>query len=97
MDVLSLQQGLVFAQFERDMLVARTKAGRRAQLDRGYWPWSVAPYGWKREHDGIGYRLVEDDNEQKALALMRRCYQRGASAPQITAALERSWVPQPSR
>jgi hypothetical protein len=87
MDVLSLQQGVVFAQFERDMLVARTKAGRRAQLDRGYWPWSVAPYGWAREYDGIGHRLVEDDDEQKALALMRRCYQRGASAPQITAAL----------
>ena len=87
MDVLCLQQGVVFAQFERDLLVCRTKAGRRAQLDRGYWPWSVAPYGWKREYDGIGHRLVEDDDEQKALALMRRCYQRGASAPQITAAL----------
>jgi site-specific DNA recombinase len=87
MDVLNLQQGVVLAQFERDMLVARTKAGRRALLDRGYWPWSVAPHGWKREYDGIGYRLVEDDYEQKALALMRRCYQRGASVPQITAAL----------
>jgi site-specific DNA recombinase len=87
MDLLSLHQGIVLAQFERDMLVSRTKAGRRALLDRGYWPWSVTPYGWKREHDGIGYRLVEDDYEQKALALMRRCYQRGASAPQITAAL----------
>jgi len=87
MDVLSLQQGVVLAQFERDLLVARTKAGRRAQLDRGYWPWSLAPCGWKRVHDGIGWKLVEDDYEQKALALMRRCYQRGASAPQITAAL----------
>jgi DNA invertase Pin-like site-specific DNA recombinase len=87
MDVLSLQQGVVLAQFERDMLVSRTKAGRRELLDRGYWPWSVAPYGWKREYDGIGYRLVEDDYERKALALMRRCYHRGASAPQITAAL----------
>jgi DNA invertase Pin-like site-specific DNA recombinase len=82
-----LQQGIVFAQLERDMLVARTKAGRRALLERGYWAWSVAAYGWKRQHDGFGYKLVEDDNEQKALALMRRCHQRGASAPQITAAL----------
>jgi putative DNA-invertase from lambdoid prophage Rac len=87
MDVLSLQQGVVLAQFERDMLVARTKAGRRALLDRGYWPWSVAPYGWKREHDGIAYRLAEDDYEQKALALMRRCHRRGASVPKITDAL----------
>jgi hypothetical protein len=68
-------------------LVARTKAGRRALLERGYWPWSAAPYGWKREHDGFNYKLVEDDNEQKALALMRRCHQRGALAPPITTAL----------
>ena len=50
----NLQQGIVLAQLERDMLVARTEAGRRAQLERGYWPWGVAPYGWKREHDGRG-------------------------------------------
>src|SRR5262249_31525000 len=35
MDVLSLQQGFVFAQFERDLLVARTEAGRRALVQRG--------------------------------------------------------------
>jgi DNA invertase Pin-like site-specific DNA recombinase len=87
MDVLSLQQGVVFAQFERDMLVARTTAGRRALIQRGYWPWAVAPYGYKRVHDGLGRKLVEDDNEQRVLDLMRRCHQRGASAPQITAAL----------
>ena len=83
----NLQQGIVLAQLERDMLVARTTAARRALLQRGYWPWAVAPYGYARKHDGIGWKLVEDDYEQKALALMRRCYQRGASAPQITAAL----------
>jgi hypothetical protein len=88
MDVLSLQQGFVFAQFERDLLVARTEAGRRALVQRGYWPWAVAPYGYKRERDGFGVKLVADENEQKVLALMRRCQQRGASAPQITAALD---------
>jgi hypothetical protein len=31
--------------------------------------------------------LVPDENEQKVLALMRRGHQRGASAPQMTAAL----------
>jgi DNA invertase Pin-like site-specific DNA recombinase len=85
-----LQQGIVLAQLERDMLVARTEAGRRAQLQRGYWPWSVAPYGWKREHDGFGRKLVEDKNEQKILAVMRRCYQRGASIPEITNVLNRA-------
>ena len=86
-DEFNLQQGIVLAQLERDLIVSRTNAGRRALLQRGYWPWAAAPYGWKRVHDGIGWKLVEDDYEQKALALMRRCYQRGASAPKITAAL----------
>jgi DNA invertase Pin-like site-specific DNA recombinase len=80
----NLQQGIVLAQLERDMLVARTEAGRRAQLQRGYWPWNVAPYGWKKEHDGIGHKLVEDENEQKILAVMQRCHRRGASVPKIT-------------
>ena len=83
----NLLQGIVLAQFERDLLVARTEAGRRALVQRGYWPWAVAPYGYKREHDGFAWKLVLDDNVQKVLALMRRCHQRGASAPQVTAAL----------
>jgi DNA invertase Pin-like site-specific DNA recombinase len=86
-DEFNLQQGIVLAQLERDLIVSRTNAGRRALLQRGYWPWAAAPYGWKRVHDGIGWKVVEDDYEQKVLALMRRCCQRGASAPRITAAL----------
>ena len=83
----NLQQGIVLAQFERDLLVARTQAGKRALIQRGYWPFGAAPYGWRREHDGIGFKLVSDDNEQQVLALMLRCHKRGASAPQITKAL----------
>ena len=86
----NLQQGIVLAQLERDTLVARTEAGRRAQLQRGYWPWGVAPYGWKREHDGRGYRLVVDDNEQTVLAIMGRCYRRDASVPKITDVLNKA-------
>ena len=86
-DQFSLQQGIVLAQLERDLIVARTEAGKRALIQDGYWPYGVASYGWRREHDGIGYKLVPDDTEQQVLALMRRCHKRGASIPQITAAL----------
>jgi DNA invertase Pin-like site-specific DNA recombinase len=72
---------------ERDLIVSRTEGGKRAKVLRGLWPYGVASYRYKRQHNGFGWELVEDDYEQKALALMRRCYQRGASAPQITAAL----------
>jgi DNA invertase Pin-like site-specific DNA recombinase len=86
-DEFNLQQGIIVAQLERGMIVSRTEAGRRNLLERGYWPYGTAPYGYRREHDGFGYKLVPDDNEQKVLALMRRGHRRGASAPQITAAL----------
>jgi DNA invertase Pin-like site-specific DNA recombinase len=86
-DEFNLQQGIVLAQLERDLLVSRTEAGRRALVQRGYWPWAISPYGWRREHDGIGVKLVPDENEQKVLALIFRCHQRGASVPRITAAL----------
>jgi site-specific DNA recombinase len=90
LSVFNLHQGIVLAQLERDMLVARTKAGRRALLERGYWPWGVAPYGWKREHDGHGYKLVPDEYEQKVLAIMRRCHQRGLFASNITEVLNKA-------
>ena len=77
-DEFNLLQGTVLAQFERDLLVARTEAGRGALVQRGYWPWAVAPYGYQREHDGFAWKLVVDDNEQKVLALIRRYHQRGA-------------------
>jgi putative DNA-invertase from lambdoid prophage Rac len=83
----SLSQGIIAAQLDRDVLVSRTQGGKRAQILRGYWPYGVAPYGWRREHDGIAFKLVIDDDEQKALALMQRAHRRGASVPQITAAL----------
>jgi putative DNA-invertase from lambdoid prophage Rac len=83
----NLQQGIITAQLERGLVVERTQAGKRALILRGYWPYSVAPYGFRREHDGIGWKLVPDENEQKVLALIRRCHHRGASVPQITAAL----------
>ncbi|MGA8756868.1 MAG: recombinase family protein, partial [Stellaceae bacterium] len=83
----NLQQGIVTAQLERGLVVDRTQAGKRALIMRGYWPYSVAPYGFRREHDGVGWKLVPDEAEQAVLALIRRCHQRGASVPQITAAL----------
>ena len=86
-DQFNLQQGIVLAQFERDLLVARTQGGKRALIQRGYWPFGAAPYGWRREHDGIGFKLVSDGPEQQVLALMLRCHKRRASAPQITKAL----------
>jgi DNA invertase Pin-like site-specific DNA recombinase len=86
-DEFNLQQGIIVAQLERGMIVSRTEAGRRNLLEQGYWPYGTAPYGYSREHDGFGYKLVPDKDEQNVLALMRRVHQRGASAPQITAAL----------
>ena len=86
-DQFNLAQGVVLAQLERDLIVARTTAGKRALIQDGYWPYGTAPYGWRREHDGIGFKLVPGDNEQQALDLMQRCHDRGASAPQITKAL----------
>jgi DNA invertase Pin-like site-specific DNA recombinase len=83
----NLQQGIITAQLERGLVVDRTQAGKRALIQRGYWPYATSPYGWRREHDGVGFKLVPDDDEQKVLGLMRRCHRRNASVPQITAAL----------
>ena len=83
----NLQQGIITAQLDRDLIVNRTQAGKHGLIRRGYWPYSVAPYGFRREHDGIGWKLLPVEIEQKVLALMRRWHQRGASVPEITAAL----------
>jgi putative DNA-invertase from lambdoid prophage Rac len=83
----NLQQGIIASQLERDLIVDRTQAGKHALIQRGYWPYSVAPYGFRREHDGIGWKLLPVEIEQKVLDLMRRWHQRRASVPEITAAL----------
>ena len=50
----NLQQGVIAAQLERDMLISRTEAGRRALILRGYWPWSVAPMAGGGNTTGLG-------------------------------------------
>jgi DNA invertase Pin-like site-specific DNA recombinase len=74
----NLSQGIIAAQLERDLIVDRTQAGKRALILRGYWPHSVSPYGYRREHDGIGCKLLPDENEERVLDLIRRCHQRDA-------------------
>jgi DNA invertase Pin-like site-specific DNA recombinase len=86
----NLHQGIVAAQLERDMVVSRTEAGRRAKIRLGYYPYGNPPYGYKKVHDGIGFRLVPDEYRQRVLAFMRRSHERGASCPQISAALNQA-------
>lgn len=64
----------VFAEHERDMIAARTKAALRAKKARGEHLGGV-PFGWRL----VEGELVEDLEEQKALALLRRRRAEGAS------------------
>jgi DNA invertase Pin-like site-specific DNA recombinase len=77
----------VFSQLERAMITARLRAGRRLKADRGgFAGFGSPPFGFRAEAG----ELVPDDDEQKALTLIRKLHRRGRSLRQIAQALEES-------
>jgi DNA invertase Pin-like site-specific DNA recombinase len=75
----------VFSQLERAMITARLRAGRRLKADRGgFAGFGSPPFGLRAENG----QLVPDEEEQKALSLIRRLHGRGRSLRQIADALE---------
>jgi DNA invertase Pin-like site-specific DNA recombinase len=75
----------VFSQLERAMITARLRAGRRLKADRGgFAGFGSPPFGFRAETG----QLLPDEDEQKALALVRRLHGKGRSLRQIAEALE---------
>ena len=90
-----------FAEYERALIRARTKAALAAKKARRERTGSV-PYGYRLAADGK--HLVEDPAEQEALALIRSYREQGLSLRAIGARLQargvlprngRAWQPQP--
>ena len=73
-----------FAAYERALIRSRTKAALAVKKARGERVGGV-PYGWRV---GAGNVLVEDEAEQRAVALARRLRAEGASLRAVGAGLE---------
>jgi len=71
-------------EYERAMITLRLRAGRRRKHDTGGYAYGSPPYGY-RSHGGT---LIEDENEQAALARMRELRQTGASYRRIADTLQ---------
>jgi DNA invertase Pin-like site-specific DNA recombinase len=89
---LRLQQGIMFAQLERDLMMARTEGARRALVARGYWPYGKggAPFRWRADNESVGsklLKLVPDEYELEVAALLQRCHRRGDKAEKIARTL----------
>lgn len=78
-----------FAEFERLIGKARTKAALRAKRARGERAGNV-PWGFRATPDG---KLIEDAREREVLDLIRRLRARGQSYAKIAASLRRRGVP----
>jgi len=74
-----------FAQYERAVIAARTKAALAVKSSRGERVGSI-PYGKRLAADGV--RLVNDPAEQKAVRLARKLRDKGLSLRAIGAELE---------
>ena len=74
-----------FAEYERALIRARTKAALQARRARGYRAGEV-PFGYRAAPDG---RLIPDPAEQEALALIRALRRDGLSLRGIAAELNR--------
>lgn len=84
-DILMRRMVDAFAEYERLIIAARTKAALQAKKSRGERVGSL-PYGYKL--DGDGKTLVEDEQEQQAIKLINELHARGLSLRNIASRLE---------
>jgi site-specific DNA recombinase len=60
-----------FAEFERDLIVERTNAGKRKVVADGFWPGAMAPFGWRRDRSHASHtRLVIDEDQAEVYRLI---------------------------
>jgi DNA invertase Pin-like site-specific DNA recombinase len=78
--------GDVFAELERSLIRARTKAALQAKRRNGERVGTI-PYGFKLDTDGI--HICKDAREQKLVKLVRKLRREGGSLRGIAAELER--------
>lgn len=77
-----------FAEYERAMIRARTRAALRAKKDRGQRAGNV-PFGYSATESGD---LVKNDQEQQIISQILRLRSSGMSIRKITEAIEREGV-----
>lgn len=77
-----------FAEYERAMIRARTRAALRAKKDRGQRAGNV-PFGYSATESG---ELVKNDQEQQIISQILRLRSSGMSIRKITEAIEREGV-----
>lgn len=85
-DILMRRMVDAFAEYERLVIGARTKAALQAKKVRGERVGSI-PYGYRCD-DGVN--LVQDDSEQAAIALIRDLQSKGLSLRNIAMRLEKA-------
>jgi DNA invertase Pin-like site-specific DNA recombinase len=99
-DILMRRMVDAFAEYERLVIGARTRAALQAKKARGERTGSI-PYGFHLADDGVN--LVPDDVEQEAIAMIRELNGKGLSLRNIAGRLEakgykprngQSWHPQ---
>lgn len=77
------------AQLEADALRQRTADGKAAKAARGGFVGGTVPMGYQKVGKGREARLVEDEREQKMLALSRKLRAQGETLGEIAAELNR--------
>ena len=73
---VALEILLAVAEFQRDMIRARTRAAQRRRMRQGLKVSKVIPYGWK---ENGSERLEKDENEQEVIGRIRRWHAEGRS------------------
>ena len=83
---------LLVAEYEREMIRARTRAAMRRHQANGRRMSNVCPYGQKRDPEN-GARLVDDPEEQPVIEMIREKAAEGLSLRKIAAWLNEEGVP----
>ncbi len=88
-DILMRRMVDAFAEYERLIIGARTKAALKAKKARGERVGKI-PFGWNLASDGK--TLLENPQEQKSISLMQQLRRSGMSIRQIAAELDKRGI-----
>ncbi len=80
------------SQYDNSIRTERSRLGKIEKVKLNYWRGGDTPFGYKLGWDGIGNKLVENENESKWLRFIFSEYSKGISLKEIKNELEKNGI-----
>jgi DNA invertase Pin-like site-specific DNA recombinase len=80
------------SQYDNSIRTERSRLGKIEKVKLNYWRGGDTPFGYKLGWDGVGNKLIENENESKWLRFIFSQYSKGISMKEIKNELEKHGI-----